>query len=306
MLGREMNPEKRMELTEHLTELRTRLIRSILYLVVGAVIAYQFFTPLYSFLSRPLNEEMRRQNLRIEKTFAQGTFELPPEPVGEPTREDYNRLRKAVEWLYNNRSSVANSSAQTVINNFWDAFMLRLTMSIIFGFIIVSPLVLWELGLFIAPALTPQERKPLRFMLPVAVLMMLAGVSIAYNTMFYAIGWFLSYMSDFPPPISLMQRPNDYIMFLLKMMAVFAVAFQLPVVLSAGAFIGIVTSKGLIKNWRFGVLLSAVAAIFIPTNDMVSMIVICVSVLVLYFVSIIMVMIVERMKAKQQPDGGKA
>jgi sec-independent protein translocase protein TatC len=305
MIGRDANPDKRMELTEHLGELRTRILRSMMYLVVGAVIAYQFFTPLYAFLSRPLSIELDRQKTQIAATNEKGKFEMPPEPKGEPTREDYVKLRQAVEWLYNNRADGTSPTASMVVSNFWEPFMLRLTMSIIFGFLLVSPLILWELGLFIAPALTPQERRPLRFLLPISVVMMIAGMSVAYFTMFYAIGWFLSYMSDFPPPISLMQKPNDYAMFLLKMMAVFGLAFQLPVVLTGGAFIGIVTSKKLVKGWRYGVLLSALSALFIPTNDLVSMIVIACSILVLYFGSIFLVRIVERMKGNQKPDEGK-
>ncbi|MCS6777126.1 MAG: twin-arginine translocase subunit TatC [Chloroherpetonaceae bacterium] len=298
LFGKDPNPERRMELTEHLAELRARLIRSILYMIVGAIIAYQFFTPLYTFLSRPLSEEMKRQNRKIETRTVQTPFELPPEPQGEPTREDYLKLRRAVEWLYQNRSTTGNQIASTVVTSFWEPFMLRLTMSLIFGFIIVSPLVLWELGMFVAPALTPEERRPLRLMLPVAAIMMVLGVSVAYYTMFFAITWFLSYMSDFPPPISLMQKPNDYVMFLLKMMAVFGLAFQLPVVLCAGAFLGLVTSRGMLRGWRYGVLLAAIAAMFIPTNDLVSMFVICFCILLLYFGSIFLVKIVERMKAK--------
>jgi sec-independent protein translocase protein TatC len=60
--GPNANDEKRMELTEHLAELRTRIIRSLWYLLVGAILAYQFFSPLYGFLYRPLEREMLRQN----------------------------------------------------------------------------------------------------------------------------------------------------------------------------------------------------------------------------------------------------
>lgn len=302
MNGREPNPEKRMELTEHLGELRTRLLRSMMYLVVGAVIAYQFFSPIYGIMYRPLEKEINKQNkMRTEKVEGE-KFVLPPPPVEEPTREDYEKLRKAVEWLYTHRADANGSVSGQVFGNVWEPFMLKLTMSIIFGFLLVSPLVLWELGMFIAPALTPQEQRPLRFMMPIAMLMMACGVSVAYFTMHFAMGWFLSYMADFPPPNNLMQRPNDYILFFVKMMGVFGLAFQLPVVLCGGAFIGLITSKGLIKGWRYGVLLSSLAAVFIPTNDFVSMIVIALSILILYFGSIFLVKIVERMRAKQKPQ----
>ena len=59
--------------------------------------------------------------------------------------------------------------------------------------------------------------------------------------MFFAMRWFLSYLDDFPQPAVLMQDPNDYILFFVKMMAAFGLAFQLPVVLMGMAFVGLVS-----------------------------------------------------------------
>src|SRR5437588_10147964 len=70
----EQNDDKRMELTAHLQELRARIMRSLMYLVVGAVVAYFFFTPIYGFLTRPLKTTMDRVNReRIARQLAEST-----------------------------------------------------------------------------------------------------------------------------------------------------------------------------------------------------------------------------------------
>src|SRR5262249_21129474 len=148
--------------------------------------------------------------------------------------------------------------------------------------------------------LTPQERRPLRLLAPVSVLLLAFGVAVAYVTMFYAMRWFLSYLDDFPQPAVLMQDPNDYILFFVKMMAAFGVAFQLPVVLMGGAYVGLVTSKGLIKHWRWGVVVAALGGVFTPSNDLFSMALMSIPLLILYGGSIFLVMLIERIKAKDK------
>lgn len=297
-----MTDEKRMELVEHLGELRTRLMRSILYLILGATIAYQFFTPLYALLYKPLSREMNVQNASAAQkqnaSAQRGSFVIPPEPKGTTiTREEYLSLRTAVIWLHKNPGT--GNQVAMGFTKFWEPFMLRLKLSIIFGFILTAPFILWEITQFIAPALTSEEKRPLRFLLPVSALMMASGVSLAYYIMFYAIRWFLSYMDDFPPPNTLLQNPQDYVLFFVKMMAVFGLIFQLPVILSGGAFLGFISSKGIIKGWRYGILLAALSALFIPTNDFVSMAAIAAAVIVLYFGSYFLVRGIEISKARR-------
>jgi sec-independent protein translocase protein TatC len=301
--------DKRMELTEHLGELRTRLIRSILYLVVGAIVAYQFFTPLYEFMYRPLQKEIVRINdLRAvrrahERAHAAGLDFDPlhlPSPHNPPTVDDIVIRDRAITWMYTHPSSGTELSGQ-VFHGFADPFLVRLKLSIILGFILVTPLIVREVALFIAPALTAQERRPLRILIPISILLLMFGVVIAYLTLFFAMQWFLSYLDDFPQGATLLQNPDDYIIFFVKMMAAFGVAFQLPVVLMGGAFLNLITSKGLLKHWRWGIVIAVLGGVFTPSNDLISMALMSFPLLLLYFSSIFLVKIVEKMKQRSEP-----
>jgi sec-independent protein translocase protein TatC len=282
-----------MELTEHLGELRTRIIRSLWLLVIGAGLAYHFFPVLYGALYRPLEKEMKAQNQQaLHQLVKESPVHAPQPQHNPPDVDDYQRLVEYVEWVYEHPPQTTPMSI--VFRNFHEPFLVRLQVSMIFGFVLVLPLVLWELGGFITPALTPQERKPLRLLLPLSAFLLCCGIAVAYCTMFFAMHWFLSYLADFPQPAVLMQDPNDYILFFVKMMAAFGIAFQLPVVLMGMAFVGMITSRGLMKNWRMGFVIAVAGGILTPSNDLPSMALMAFPLLALYFLSVVMVYIVER------------
>ncbi len=296
--------EKRMELMEHLAELRTRIMRSILYLILGAIIAYQFFTPIYNFLYRPLDLQMKRLNRHLPNRAAPSGVHIEddklyiPPAHNPPNTQDYENLRQAVLWISENPGGRVVWG--NVFHGFHEAFLVRLKLSFLFGFILVTPFILWEISLFILPALTPQERKPLRMLVPLSIFQLIFGVTVAYLTMFFAMAWFLSYLGDFPKDAALMQDPNEYIVFLVKMMAAFGVAFQLPVVMMGGAYLGLITSKGLMKHWRWGVVIAVLGGVFTPSNDLISMALMSIPLLILYFGSILLVKLVERIKANEK------
>ena len=298
-----------MELTEHLAELRTHLIRSIWYLVVGAVVAYNLFAPIYHLLYRPLEKEITKLNeARIQKEVAlqvkNAPAQLRPDILiiphathNPPTQEEFNRLADAVEWI--RKHPVATPLMSSIFRGFTEPFLVQLKISMVVGVIVVLPAIMWEFAQFVLPALTPKEKKPLKFLVPLSIILVIFGVIVAYVTMFFAVGWFLTFLDNYPQPAILMQDPNEYILFLLKMMAAFAISFQLPVVLMALAYAGLVTSDGLWKQWRWGLVIAALGMVFTPANDPWSLALIAIALLILYFGSIILVKFVEKARNKQ-------
>ena len=291
--------DKPMELVEHLGELRTRIIRSMLWLIVGASVAYQFFPMLYGSLYRPLERELKKQSR--EKTHS-AQARLHIERLERFTKQrvstdDLNKLVDAYNDLLDHPPATPYIS--TTFRNFYDPFMVRLKVSMVGGFILVLPMVLWQLFAFILPALTVEERRPLKMLMPISTVLTVAGLAVGYVTMFTAMHWFLSYLADFPEGASLMQDPETYVLFFVKMMAAFAVAFQLPVVIMGLAFVGMITSAGLIKHWRWGVVVAVLGGVFTPANDLISMALMTFPLLLLYFLSIFLVKGVERSKRKK-------
>jgi sec-independent protein translocase protein TatC len=192
--------DKRMELTEHLGELRTHIIRAMWYLFLGALIGYYFFGPLYGAMYRPLERELSQLNLaRQKKIVVHGTLTsasgkdvlvLPKALHDPPSREEFQQLIDAVEWVHEHPS--ANAYMGIIFKNFYEPFTVKVTIGVIFGLLLTSPLVVREFALFLMPALTPAERKPLRVLVPLSAILLLCGMAVAYATMFYAMGWFLS------------------------------------------------------------------------------------------------------------------
>jgi sec-independent protein translocase protein TatC len=250
---KKLDDDKRMELTEHLGELRSRIMRIILYLIGGSTVCYFMFERIYKFLFRPMLHAMNEHK---------------------------------TEW-------------KIVFTHFTEAFFVVLQVSIVAGLILVAPLVIGELYGFISPALTKEEKKPLRYVVPMSVVLFILGVLLAYWVAQFAIGWFVDYVRFFPNGV-LYQDPKSYVMFMLKMMAIFGAVFQLPVLLMFLAWVGLLKSAGMKKTWRHAIVGISVIGLFVtPSNDPLTMLIMIIPVMILYIGSIWLVQMIERRREKK-------
>ena len=241
------NPEAQMELMDHLTELRNRIIRSILYVAVGMIVTYNLYGSIFRILAYPLT------------------------PI----------LNKV--------------SGVLMITGIQDGFLLRMQVSLLSGLIVAIPLVVLELWGFISPALTPEERKPVKYLAPFSVLLFVAGVTVAYASLPMAYGWMASYIPDIPTisggggvaSTALYQNAQQYLLLTVKILLAFGIAFQLPIVLLFLARVGIINSKLMTTYWRHAVVIIATAAaILTPSNDPLTMMMMAVPMAGLYLLSI--------------------
>jgi sec-independent protein translocase protein TatC len=237
-----------MELVEHLAELRNRIVRSILYVVVGMVVTYNLYPAIFTILAYPLA------------------------PI----------LDKVDGIL--------------TITGIQDGFLLRMQVSFLSGLIAAFPLVGLELWGFIAPALTPEERKPVKYLAPFSVLLFVAGVAVAYASLPTAYGWMASFIPDIPTVpggtngannVGLYQNAQQYLLLTVKILLAFGIAFQLPIILLFLARVGIINAGLMTTYWRHAVvLISAAAAILTPSNDPLTMLMMAVPMAGLYLLSI--------------------
>jgi len=164
-------------------------------------------------------------------------------------------------------------------------------MCVIAGLILASPLVTMELWGFVAPALTREEKRPLKWIAPLSIVLFASGVALCYVALPRAAGWLVSNIpkgTEFRPFVA------QNLLFVVKMLLAFGIAFELPVVLMLLGKLGIISSRTLRSYWRQAILLLALfAAVITPSSDAFSMMIMAVPLCLLYVLSIVLVKLVE-------------
>jgi len=149
---RQQNPEGRMPLMDHLRELRNRVVKVVLGLVVGMIAGFIFFTPVWHVIERPLCSAVIRG------------------------QSGCNTL----------------GVNQLVLDGPLDAFYLRVKVAVVVGVILSSPVWLYQIWAFVAPGLYAREKRWSYIFLGTAVPLFLIGVTLAYvslgRSMHYLLG----------------------------------------------------------------------------------------------------------------------
>ncbi len=229
---------KQMSFLEHLEELRQRLLRSVIAILITSGACFYFHDAIYNFLAQPLTSTLLALHLSPKLAYLN--------PV--------------------------------------DPFNLSIKISLIAGLFLASPYVLWQLWLFISPGLYRHEK---RYVWPFILLtssLFIAGGLFAYKLALPKALYFLvGFGKEFQPVVEI----NEYWNLAFSIMVAVGLVFELPVVVMILSFFGIVTPKFLLRNIRYAILLTAVAAAaIVPSNDMASIFVVWIPLVGLYVLSI--------------------
>jgi sec-independent protein translocase protein TatC len=149
-----------------------------------------------------------------------------------------------------------------------DAFVIQVKIAIVIGIILAMPVLLYQLWAFIAPGLTPNERKVVRPWIPMALVFFAMGVGIAFLVLPYAIQFLFSFTDE-----SLQARPaaGQYFDFVTTMFLAFGLVMEFPILLIGLSTVGIVTSARLRSARRMVILgISIFAAVVTPGGDLIS------------------------------------
>lgn len=191
----------------------------------------------------------------------------------------FQELARPITDVAKETGSNATINFPTVVS----AFDVRLQVAIFLGLIISSPVWLFNIWSFITPGLKKKERKYTIWFVVVAVPLFFAGVALAWSS----LPTFVAVLVGFTPEGSAnVINASDYILFTIRILLVFGVAFVLPVVLVLLNFAGVITAQNILKSWRLAVFVSAVVgAIATPVAEPMAMFLLMVPLLVLYFVA---------------------
>jgi sec-independent protein translocase protein TatC len=164
-------------------------------------------------------------------------------------------------------------------------------VSLLSGFILALPILLYELMAFIAPGLTPSEVKWVYIFIPFATIMFIAGVAFTYFVMLPAA---IPFLVDFLG-IKTTPRLSSYIEFVTSLMFWVGVAFEMPIVVFLLAKLHFISAGMLLRGWRYAIVIIAIAAAVItPTADPINMLLLMAPLILIYFLSILMAVVARR------------
>jgi len=161
------------------------------------------------------------------------------------------------------------------------------------GFIISLPFILIQLFFFISPGMTKKERRWVFWAIPVATILFLGGAVFAYLVMLPTA---LPFLVQFPGP-EVLPKWKDYVNFVTNLIFWIGLSFEAPLLMYVLAKLGIIDAKGLIKQWRFAIIIIAViAAIATPTPDPINMAILMAPLFILYLLGILLAALAVRQK----------
>lgn len=174
---------------------------------------------------------------------------------------------------------------------------LQLKVAFLAGVILAAPFWLYQIWAFIAPALTWKEKRNSVLFISAATPFFALGAALAYFVLPLAIEVLFGFTPD---ALDNLVRFDDYLDFVLRLILIFGIAFELPVFLVSLNLIGILSGKSILRPWRaaiFGITLFVAA--FSPTADPLSMAALAVPLIFLYFGAGAIALLVDKRRAKK-------
>lgn len=172
-------------------------------------------------------------------------------------------------------------------------------VTLLSGFTLALPYVIFEIYLFVAPALSINSRIKGLFAIPVAIFLFIGGMAFAFFVMLpTALPFLFNFMGLTTQP-----RPSSYFNFVTLILFWIGVMFEFPLIIFLLASLGLVKAKALVSQWRLAIVIMAVlAAAITPTVDPVNMGLVMSPMIVLYFISIGLASIAQRNRAAKQEE----
>ena len=179
------------------------------------------------------------------------------------------------------QSSGSNNCGSLFISGVLGPLNLQVKVAFLTGVIISAPFWLYQLWAFIAPALHRKERRKSVLFIIAATPFFTLGAALAYYILPIAIRVLFGFTPD---SLNNLVRFDDYLSFVLRIILIFGLAFELPVFLVSLNLIGVLSGKAILKPWRFAIFgITIFVAAFSPTADPLSMAALAVPLILFYF-----------------------
>ncbi|WDN87664.1 sec-independent protein translocase protein TatC [Desulfosarcina sp. BuS5] len=180
---------------------------------------------------------------------------------------------------------IMQSGDKLIFTGLPEAFFTYLKVALLAGIILAAPVLLYQFWLFVAPGLYQKERKLLIPIVFLSTLFFVGGAFFGYFIVFpFGFKFFLGFASESIRPLPSMK---EYLTFASKLLLAFGVVFELPIVITFLARLGIVSVEFLKKNRKYAMLIFFAGAAILTPPDVITQLMMAFPLMVLYEVSII-------------------
>jgi sec-independent protein translocase protein TatC len=172
-------------------------------------------------------------------------------------------------------------------------------VSLTAGVIIAMPFIIYQIFAFVAPGLTPKEKRFIFTVIPAITLMFLAGVAFAYYVALPpALGFLYGFNANVAQPLPSL---SNYIDIVSKILLIIGVIFETPFVIIGLARLGVVSPQWLAAHRKWWIVLAfVIAAVIGPTPDPVTQTILAVTMIMLLEIGILLARLVY--KKRPQPE----
>lgn len=299
--------DENLSMVEHLDELRTRIIVSLLVLGVAFGFCFWQNQRLLGLINRPLAHQTQAQvraghgplgatytvqrtarDVAVQLETVVGALRESPHPAGGTAALERvaSNLRADVRRL-----SAPPDGDRPVTLGIGEPFTTTVTVSLIFALILALPVLLLQAYAFLAPAIEPELRRRVRPVLPAIPGLFLAGATFGYFAVLpAAVRFFQNFNSA---QFNVLVQASQYYKFAATTLLAMGLMFELPVVILVVTRAGLISTRRLRHSRRYALAACAAVAALLP-GDAITMLFETVPLYLLFEVSLLVALVAER------------